>query len=37
MRGIPENVFLELLKKYPQFEFAMKKREELHFTNPDIY
>lgn len=37
MRGIPENVFLELLKKYPQFEFAKKKRKELGYENPDFF
>jgi hypothetical protein len=37
MRGIPENVFLELLKKYPQVEFAKKKRKELGYENPDIF
>jgi hypothetical protein len=37
LRGIPENIFLELLKKYPQFEFALKKRKELGYENPDIY
>ena len=38
MRGLTENIFLEMLKKYPQFEFAMKKREKLHITRPkDIY
>ena len=36
MRGIPENIFLELLKKYPQFGFARKKREELGYENLDI-
>ncbi len=36
MRGIPENIFLELLKKYPQFEFAKKKRAELGYENPDF-
>ena len=37
LRGIPENIFLELLKKYPQFEFAKKKRSELGYVNPDIF
>jgi len=37
LRGIPENIFLELLKKYPQFEFAKKKRSELGYMNPDIF
>lgn len=36
MRGIPENIFLEILKKYPQFEFARKKRKELRYENPDF-
>jgi len=37
LRGIPENIFLALLKKYPQFEFARRKRRELGYENPDIY
>jgi len=36
-RGIPENILLELLKKYPIFEFAKKKRKELGYENPDIF
>jgi coenzyme F420-reducing hydrogenase beta subunit len=37
MRGIPENIFLEIIKKYSQFEFAKKKRRELGYENPDFY
>jgi len=28
---------MELLKKYPLFEFARKKRKELGYENPDIF
>jgi coenzyme F420-reducing hydrogenase beta subunit len=37
VRGLPENMFMELLKKYPLFEFARKKRKELGYENPDIF
>jgi len=37
VRGIPENILLELLKKYPQVGFARKKRKELGYENPDIF
>ena len=37
VRGLPENMFMELLKKYPQFEFARKKRAELGYENPDYF
>jgi len=30
-------MFMELLKKYPLFEFAKKKRNELGYENPDIF
>jgi len=36
IRGIPENMFMELIKKYPLFEFAKRKRKELGYENPDI-
>ena len=37
LRGLPENMMMELLKKYPQFGFCTNKRKELGYENPDIF
>jgi coenzyme F420-reducing hydrogenase beta subunit len=37
LRGLPENMLMELLKKYPMYGFCTKKRRELGYTNPDYF
>lgn len=36
LQGIPENIFLDLLKAYPIFEVTKKRRLELGYKNPDF-
>ena len=37
LRGLPENMMMELLKKYPQYGFCTKKRKAMGYVNPDIF
>ena len=37
LRGLPENMLMELLKKYPMYGFCTKKRSELGYVNPDYF
>ncbi len=37
LRGLPENMLMELLKKYPQYGFCINKRRELGYENPEQF
>ncbi len=37
VRGLPENMMMELLKKIPGYGFCIRKRKALGYENPDIF